>query len=86
MLLIDIAGWLGGVLVLAAYAMNTYGRMFATSSAYQWLNAVGAAGLTVNAAANGAYPLVAVDGIWTMIALVALWRLARPAASPAEVE
>ena len=78
-LLIAIVGWVGAVLILAAYFLLTAERLTARDPAYQWMNVVGAAGFIVNSGWNGAYPSAALNVIWVGIGLVALIRLARQA-------
>ena len=71
-LFIDIIGWAGAVLVLAAYGLVSTNRVRAQSGKYQWLNIGGAIGLVVNSAWNGAIPSAAVNIIWIGIGLYAL--------------
>ena len=78
-LLIAIVGWVGAVLILAAYFLLTAERLTARDPAYQWMNVVGAAGFIGNSGWNGAYPSAALNVIWVGIGLVALIRLARQA-------
>ena len=77
MLLIEIVGWVGGLLVLVAYALLTSGQVMADSSLFQWLNVVGAAGLVVNGLGNHAYPSVAVNAVWVGIGVLSLWHIAK---------
>jgi hypothetical protein len=72
-----VVGWAAAAAVVAAYALLSAGRLSGDSLAYQWLNLLGAAGLIVNAAWNGAWPSTAVNVIWAGIGLAALTRLAR---------
>ena len=76
-LLVDIAGWTGAVLILAAYGMLTAGRLTAKSVAYQVMNVVGAAGFIINSAWNSAWPSAILNVIWVGIGVVALWQLRR---------
>ena len=76
-LLFAIAGWSGAVLVIAAYALLTIGRMSSTSAGYQWLNVLGAVGIGSNAWWNSAIPSVALNMIWAGIGMVALWQMRR---------
>lgn len=75
-LLIEIAGWIGALLILAGYALLTSGRVTARSPLYQWLNVVGAAGFIVNGLANHAYPSAGLNIVWMGIGGVALWKIA----------
>ncbi|MGH6705931.1 MAG: CBU_0592 family membrane protein, partial [Sphingomicrobium sp.] len=53
---IEAIGWVGALLILAAYALLTAGRLKADDRAYQWMNVVGALGFIVNSGWNGAVP------------------------------
>ena len=74
--LIEIIGWVAAVLILAAYALLTAGKLTARSPLYQWMNVVGAAGFIVNSGVNGAYPSAVLNVIWAGIGAVALWSIA----------
>lgn len=72
--LIEVIGWLGAVLVLAAYGLLSAHRLSSRSAAYQVLNIGGSIGLLVNAGWNGAIPSAVVNVIWLGIGVNALWR------------
>ena len=72
MLIIDIIGWLGSILVVAAYALNIYGKLSSESTPYYALNISGSAGLIVNTLYHHAIPSMVVNVVWIGIALVAL--------------
>ncbi len=74
-LMMEVVGWIGAVLILAAYAMLTAGRMTAKSPAYQAMNVVGAAGFIANSGWNGAWPSAILNVIWVGIGVVALIRI-----------
>lgn len=76
-ILIEAAGWIGAVLVLAAYGMASAGRLDGRSALFQWLNLVGAAGFVVNTAWHGAIPSMVLNIIWCGIAIVTLTRQRR---------
>ncbi len=76
-ILIEAAGWIGAVLVLAAYGMASAGRLDGRSALFQWLNLVGAAGFVVNTAWHGAIPSMVLNIIWCGIAIVTLARQRR---------
>ena len=73
---IEIVGWAAALLILAAYALLTSGRLKPDSRAYQWMNVVGAAGFILNSGWNGAIPSAALNVVWAGIGLAALWRIA----------
>jgi hypothetical protein len=74
---IEAAGWAGAVLVLAAYALASGGRLDARSPTFQWLNLIGAAGFVINTAWHGAWPSMVLNIIWCGIALFILARRRR---------
>lgn len=74
---IEIAGWVGALLILLAYLFLSMGRLTGRSAVYQWMNVVGAAGFTLNGWWHGALPSAALNVIWMLIGGVALWRIAQ---------
>jgi hypothetical protein len=84
-LAIEVIGWAAALLILAAYALLTAGRLQANSRAYQWMNVLGAAGFIVNSGWNGAIPSAALNVVWAGIGLTALWRIARREGSSTSV-
>jgi len=73
-LLIDVIGWTGAILVLAAYALVSTGKVTGKSMAYQLPNLVGGTCLIANAGYHGAFPSVSVNAVWVCIAVVAIAR------------
>jgi hypothetical protein len=71
---VDAAGWLGAMLILAAYALNSSGKLLSHSLTYQWMNLVGAVGLIINSGWNGAWPSVGLNVVWLCIAVYAVTR------------
>ena len=80
-LLMEVVGWIGAVLILAAYAMLTAGKLQAKSIPYQAMNVVGALGFIVNSGWNGAWPSAILNVIWVGIGVVALWQIGRKRSS-----
>jgi hypothetical protein len=78
-ILIEVIGWAGALLVLGAYGLLTTRRLASSSAGYQWLNAAGSAGLIVNSAWNGAFPVMFLNVVWLAVTAYAIVR--RPAAS-----
>ena len=76
-LLVEGVGWLGGVLILAAYGLLTAGKIDADSPAYQAANVVGGLGFVVNGWWHNALPSTVLNVIWAGIGLTALWRMRR---------
>lgn len=75
MILIEIVGWAGAVLILGAYILLTLGRIQAQSVSYQAMNVVGSAGFIVNGLANRALPSAALNIVWMGIGFYALWKI-----------
>ena len=74
-LFMEVVGWIGALLILAAYGLLSAGKLDARSPAYQWLNVVGAVGFILNSGWNGAWPSAALNVVWVGIGLVALVRI-----------
>ena len=75
LIFVEVAGWSGAVLILLAYLLLSMGRLSGQSAIYQWMNAVGAAGFLLNGWWHGALPSAALNVIWMMIGVLALWRI-----------
>jgi hypothetical protein len=71
----EVAGWIGAVLILTAYGLLTAGKLTGKSPAYQWMNVIGALGFIANSGWNGAWPSAILNVIWVGIGAVALWRM-----------
>ncbi len=80
-ILVEIAGWVGALLILGAYALLTAERVTSRSALYQGMNVGGAAGFIVNGWWHGAIPSAALNVIWMLIGVVALWRILRRGSS-----
>ena len=74
-LLVEIAGWAGAGLILAAYLLVSMGKLTGQSPLFQWMNLVGAAGFVVNSGYHGAIPSAALNVIWMLIGGISLWRI-----------
>lgn len=73
---VELAGWAGSALVLGAYLLVSMARLSAQSVAFQWMNVIGAIGLTINSLWHGAIPPAALDAAWALVGAVALARIA----------
>ena len=78
-LLVESVGWLGGVLILAAYGLLTAGKLDADSWIYQAANVVGGLGFVVNGWWHNALPSTVLNVIWAGIGVVALIRISAKA-------
>jgi hypothetical protein len=72
---IETIGWIGAAEVIIAYALNSSGTLESDSVIFQVLNLTGAVFLIVNTWVNKAYPSMAINIIWTIIAIAALIRI-----------
>ena len=75
--LFDVLGWAGAFLLLLAYALVSFRKLEADSSAYQWLNIAASVLLLVNTIYYGAYPSSFVNAAWTVIAFTAILSIKR---------
>lgn len=75
LILIEVAGWAGALLILLAYLLLSMGRLTGQSVLYQGMNVAGAAGFMVNGWWHGALPSATLNVIWLLIGAWALWRI-----------
>ena len=71
----EVAGWIGALLILLAYLFLSAGRLTGQSLVYQGMNVAGAAGFIVNGWWHGALPSAVLNLIWMLIGGVASWRI-----------
>ena len=76
-LLIDILGWAGVGLLLAAYALVSAKKLAGDALLFQGMNMLGGALVLVNSFHYRAFPSVGVNVVWILIALWTLGRRAR---------
>lgn len=69
MMFVDLLGWIGAILILAAYYLVSTKKVKSDSNSYQILNLVGAIALVVNTYTKGAIPASALNAIWALIAI-----------------
>ncbi|MFZ6991685.1 CBU_0592 family membrane protein [Curtobacterium sp. RRHDQ66] len=74
--IVEFLGWFGAVTVLAGYILFSTGKL-PNGPAYQLFNLVGGLAVAVNVAAHHAVPSTIVNGIWAVVAVVVLVRMAR---------
>ncbi len=70
--IVEVMGWMGSVLIVGAYFLNINGRVKSTSVAYILSNLVGGIFFTINTFVHKAYPSMAVNIVWILIAIAAL--------------
>lgn len=71
-LVFELLGWIGMASVLAAFGLNSQGKLAATSLWYILLNGGGSACLILNCYHTGAMPPMVLNVVWLLIALVSL--------------
>lgn len=76
-LAVEIIGWVGAGMILAAYLLLSAGRLQAQSTIYQGLNLVGAIAFVINSGWNGAVPSATLNVVWAGIAIFALVRIVK---------
>ena len=70
--LIQIAGWVGTFFIVFAYFLVSYKKVDGDSKIYQAMNLLGAIGVGVNVFHQHAWPAVALQIVWGIIAIIAL--------------
>jgi len=74
---VEVAGWIGALLILLAYLLLSAGKLTGHSLVYQGMNVVGAAGFVINGWWHGALPSAALNVLWLLIGGIASWRIMR---------
>lgn len=72
---IEVVGWIGTLAVLLAYLLVSTKKLTASSIQFQILNLFGAIGIIINSAFHRAIPSVALNIVWLLIALYALFTI-----------
>ncbi|MEH6659911.1 CBU_0592 family membrane protein [Leeuwenhoekiella marinoflava] len=67
-------GWLGAVIFIAAYLLLSLEYISAKTKWYHILNGLGAVCLVINAFYLDDYPNIVVNGVWGMLALIAVYK------------
>lgn len=76
--LTDIAGWIGMILALLAYCLLSFRENITSdSSIFHYLTLIGVTGIGINAFAQMAWPIVALEFIWAILTIIALYRIWR---------
>jgi len=68
----EIIGWSGGLVMICAYAMVSFGKISPRGSAFQCLNLAGSLMLAANSAWHHAWPSASVNLIWIGVGIAAL--------------
>jgi hypothetical protein len=81
-MVIDIIGWAGSLMVVLAYALNMYKLLATDTGWYVFLNIAGSSCLIVNTLYHHAIPSAVVNMIWVFIAFMALFTKSEGASKP----
>jgi hypothetical protein len=68
-LTIDILGWIGSMILVSAYWLNSKNLINAQTKLYQLLNIAGSLSLMINTFYYGAYPSRSVNVVWLLMGL-----------------
>jgi len=71
-ILIETVGWIGTALVILAYFLVSKEYVTGKNAVYQLMNFFGAIGLGINVFYYGAWPSLAINIVWSIIAAVSL--------------
>lgn len=69
----SLLGWLGTVLIVGAYFLNSTKRISSTSNVYQLMNLFGAVGVGFNVFHQSAWPALTLQCVWGIIAVYTLF-------------
>jgi hypothetical protein len=72
---VETIGWIASILIVGAFALNSFGKISSTSKSYQLANLVGGFFFIVNTVYHEAYPSAVVNVVWVIIAISALLKL-----------
>lgn len=73
-LIIDILGWTGSILLLAAFGLNSYQKIKSDSLLYLTLNLVSGLFLAIYSYYYTAFAATFINVVWMLIALPALYK------------
>lgn len=70
-----VVGWIGAVLLLAAYALLSFKKLSGDSLVFQGANVIAGICLAISSYSRENYPLVFVNSFWSVIGVVAIVNL-----------
>jgi hypothetical protein len=73
--LVEILGWYGTGAIILAYILVSFSLLQPMSIWYQILNGTGALGIVIEAFRKKDYQPVVLNVIWTLVAVIAIFRL-----------
>jgi hypothetical protein len=72
--IIDVIGWLGSILVLAAYGLTSYQKLKTDSLAFTLLNFSGGIFLIIYSYYYAAFASTFINVVWVLVAIPALYK------------
>jgi hypothetical protein len=72
---VEVAGWVGALLILAGYLLVSSGKLSGQSLLFQAMNVVGAVGFIINSWWHNAIPSAALNVLWLLIGIVTSVRI-----------
>ena len=76
----QIAGWVGTLLIITAYFLTTRQYVVIKGKTDEWMNLFGAVGVGINVFHQHAWPAVALQAMWFIIAIASLVKAPKPSA------
>jgi hypothetical protein len=73
----EVDGWTGGLVLICAYAMVSFGKISPRGAPFQCLNLAGRLMLAANSAWHHAWPSASVNLIWIGVGIAGLMRGSR---------
>ena len=73
-ILIEITGWIGSILIVGAFGLNSLGKVKSTSLWYQLANLIGGICFIINTLHHQAYPSAFVNVVWVFIAIFSIFK------------
>ncbi len=71
-LVYDILGWLGSILILSAYGLNSYQKIKSDSLIYYMLNLIGGMCMIIYSIYKEAFPNMFINVVWVIVAIPAV--------------
>jgi hypothetical protein len=72
---VSMLGWIGSLLVIGAYGLNSYQKIKSDSLIFQLMNLAGGILLIINSVYKEAYPFTFINTVWVLIAIPAIFRI-----------
>jgi hypothetical protein len=72
---IEIIGWVGSLVVVIAYGLNSYQKLRSDSMVFYIMNLTGGLALIVYTVYKAAYASAFINVVWVIIAVVAIIRV-----------